>query len=122
MPHSYVSNLMHCTFSTKERYPMITSDLETDLWPYIGGIARQNRMKSLAIGGTQDHIHALLSLPATMSFAKAVQLIKGGSSKWVHDTFAKRRKIPIAGRLRRLQCQPISNGPNNRLHQQSESA
>jgi hypothetical protein len=22
-----------------------------------------------------------------MSFAKAVQLIKGGSSKWVHDTF-----------------------------------
>ena len=92
MPHSYVSNLMHCTFSTKE-YPMITSDLENDLWPYIGGIARKNHMKALAIGGTQDHIHALLSLPATMSFAKAVQLIKGGSSKWIHDTFAKYRKF-----------------------------
>ena len=50
-------------------------------------------MKALAIGGTTDHIHALLSLPATMSFAKAVQLIKGGSSKWIHDTFAKYKKF-----------------------------
>ena len=46
-------------------------------------------MKALAVGGIEDHIHALLSLPATMSFAKAVQLIKGGSSKWVHQTFPK---------------------------------
>jgi len=38
-------------------------------------------------------MHALLSLPATMSFAKAVQLVKGGSSKWIHDTFAKYRKF-----------------------------
>jgi putative transposase len=44
-------------------------------------------MKALAIGGTEDHVHAWLSLPGMMSFAKAVQLIKGGSSKWVHDTF-----------------------------------
>ncbi|MBA2527688.1 MAG: transposase [Pyrinomonadaceae bacterium] len=52
--------------------------IESDLWPYIGGIARQNRMKALAIGGTFDHLHALLSLPSTMSFAKAVQLIREG--------------------------------------------
>ncbi|MGH9932269.1 MAG: IS200/IS605 family transposase [Pyrinomonadaceae bacterium] len=93
MSHSYVSNLMHCTFSTKERYPFIESGLQSDLWPYIGGIARANRMKALAIGGTADHIHALLSLPSMMSFAKAVQLIKGGSSKWVHDTFPNYRKF-----------------------------
>jgi len=93
MPHSYVSNLMHCTFSTKERLRMIDAELEARLFPYIGGIARENHMKALAIGGAPDHIHALLSLPATMSFAKAVQLIKGGSSKWVHDSFAKYRKF-----------------------------
>ena len=87
MSHSFVSNFMHCTFSTKERYPFINSELEARLWPYVGGIARENRMTPLAIGGTSDHLHALLSLPGMMSFAKAVQLIKGGSSKWVHDTF-----------------------------------
>ena len=93
MSHSYVSNLMHCTFGTKDRSPFIDSDLESRLWPYLGGIARQNRMKALAIGGTIDHLHALLSLPGMMSFAKAVQLIKGGSSKWVHETFPECRKF-----------------------------
>ena len=93
MSHSYVSNLMHCTFSTKGRQLFIDSDLESRLWPYIGGIARENRMNALAIGGIADHMHALLSLPGMMSFAKAVQLIKGGSSKWVNDTFPISKKF-----------------------------
>jgi putative transposase len=89
MSHSYISNLMHCTFGTKQRCPFIEPELESRLWPYIGGIARENKIKPLAVGGIADHVHALLSLPATMSIAKAVQLIKGGSSKWVHDVFPK---------------------------------
>ncbi len=93
MPHSYVSNLMHCIFSTKERFPFIDATLERRLWPYIGGIARENKMRALAIGGTADHLHTLLSLPATLDVAKAVQLIKGGSSKWVHDTVREHRKF-----------------------------
>jgi len=93
MSHAFVNNLMHCTFSTKDRYPFIDSELESRLWPYLGGIAPENRMKALAIGGTADHLHALLSLPGMMSFAKAVQLIKGGSSKWIHDTFADQKKF-----------------------------
>jgi REP element-mobilizing transposase RayT len=44
-------------------------------------------MKALSIGGVDDHVHLLLSLPATLSISKAMQLIKGGASKWVHDTF-----------------------------------
>jgi len=93
MSHAYVSNLMHCTFGTKDRYPFINTELESRLWPYIGGIARENRMKALAVGGTADHLHALLSLPGMMSFAKPIQLIKGGSSKWVHETFAEQNKF-----------------------------
>jgi REP-associated tyrosine transposase len=59
----------------------------------MGGIARENRMRAMAIGGTTDHVHMLVSLPATMSVAKGIQLIKGGSSKWVHDEFSKYRKF-----------------------------
>lgn len=47
--------------------------------------------KALAVGGMADHVHMLLSLPATLEIAKIVQLIKGGSSKWLHDTFADLR-------------------------------
>jgi len=87
MSHSYVSALFHCVFSTKERRPLITPDLETRLWPYMCGIAREQQMKIVEIGGTKDHIHFLLSLPATISLSKALQTVKGCSSKWVHDTF-----------------------------------
>src|SRR5262245_24873303 len=93
MSDAFVNNLIHCTFSTKERYPFMDSELESRLCPYIGGIARVNRMTALAIGGTADRLHALLSLPGMMSFAKAVQLIKGGSSKWIHDAFARQKKF-----------------------------
>jgi REP element-mobilizing transposase RayT len=55
----------------------------------MGGIARENGMKAMGIGGMEDHVHLLLSLPSTVAIAKAIQLIKGGSSKWVHETFPK---------------------------------
>jgi putative transposase len=61
------------------------------LWPYLGGIARENKMKAVAIGGVEDHVHALVSLPSTLSVAKAVQLLKGNSSKWIHQTFSNQR-------------------------------
>jgi REP element-mobilizing transposase RayT len=65
--------------------------LSQRLWPFLGGIARQNKMKAIEIGGVADHVHVLLSLPATVPISKALQLIKGGSSKWVHDTFPEHR-------------------------------
>ena len=46
-------------------------------------------MKALAISGAADHVHILLCLPATLSVAKAVQLLKGNSSKWIRETFPK---------------------------------
>jgi REP element-mobilizing transposase RayT len=63
------------------------------LWPYLGGIARQNEMKAMAVGGMADHVHLLLSIPATLSISKGMQLIKGNSSKWVHETFPQLRQF-----------------------------
>ena len=88
---SYVSSYSHCVFSTKDRRPLITTQLRERLGPFLGGIARENKMKARSIGGVADHVHLLLSLPATMPIAKAMQLIKGGSSKWVHETFPDQR-------------------------------
>ena len=89
--HSFVSCLMHCVFSVKDRRRLINPELQQRLYPYLGGIARENKMKALSIGGVDDHVHALLSIPSTLSIAKAVQLIKGNSSKWIHETFPNQR-------------------------------
>jgi REP element-mobilizing transposase RayT len=88
---SYVSSYHHCVFSTKERRPIITPELRERLWPFMGGIARQNKMTAVEIGGVEDHVHILLAIPSTIAIAKALQLIKGGSSKWVYETFPEHR-------------------------------
>jgi REP element-mobilizing transposase RayT len=50
-------------------------------------------MTALAIGGVPDHVHMLLMIPAALSLAKAMQLIKGLSSGWVHETFPSQQSF-----------------------------
>lgn len=87
LAHSYSYTHIHCVFSTKDRRKIITPELQARLFPYLGGIARSHGITPVAIGGVEDHVHLLLAVPATLAVAKAIQLIKGGSSKWVHETF-----------------------------------
>src|SRR5580692_7025209 len=67
--HSFVSCLVHVVFSTKDRRPFLTPDLHERLTPYLGGIARKHKMKILRAGGVEDHVHLLISLPATLAIS-----------------------------------------------------
>ncbi len=91
--HAFTSSLYHCVWSTKDRRPVLSSEIQDRLWPYLGGIARANKMPALAVGGIADHVHILLSLPATFTISKAIQLLKGNSSKWLHEEFAELRSF-----------------------------
>jgi putative transposase len=87
MANTYTSLHYHFAFSTKNRNPWIAPDIEERVWAYLGGILAKNRMKPLKIGGIEDHIHMLLGAPPTFAPAKIAQLVKGGSSAWIHDEF-----------------------------------
>jgi REP element-mobilizing transposase RayT len=76
MGHTYISALFHCVFSTKGRRGIIPTAKQTDLWAYLGGIARKNGFKALAVGGTDNHVHVLVSLPSTMTLAKLYSFSK----------------------------------------------
>jgi REP element-mobilizing transposase RayT len=60
---------------------------------HISAASRENEIPILAVGGVADHVHLLISLPRTISIAKAVQLLKSGSSKWVHENFPGSRSF-----------------------------
>lgn len=94
---SFVSCMMHCVFATKRRERWLSADLRERLWPYLAGIARENDIRAVAIGGVEDHVHLLVSLPSTMTIAKAMQLLKGNSSKWIHETFPHMRAFAWQG-------------------------
>jgi putative transposase len=87
MASSFITVNIHFVFSTKNRQKLIEKTMRARLWAYMGGIAKQNKMVALAVGGTDNHAHLLISIPAAMTPSKAVQLVKAGSSKWIHDEF-----------------------------------
>ncbi len=91
MANTFTSLHYHVIFSTKHREPWITHDLEERVWKFLGGIARENGMKALLIGGMPDHVHLALALPPAQSVSKALQLLKGGSSKWIKDALPQMR-------------------------------
>jgi len=83
MAHSYVCVYVHVIFSTKDRMRLIPTDKHRSLERYISGVAANHSMKALAVGGMEDHIHVLLSLAADIAVAKAVNLLKSNSSRWL---------------------------------------
>jgi putative transposase len=84
MANTYTSLHYHIIFSTKNRERWIASGIEQRVWEYLGGIARKHKATALQIGGTADHVHALVLAPATLSPSQIAQFLKGDSSKWIH--------------------------------------
>src|SRR5215471_5668741 len=91
MPSSYVSNHVHVVFGAKDRMRSITQNLQPKLWAYMAGIVANHGMHAVAIGGIEDHVHALIDLGASRSISKAAQLLKANSSRWMNEHPARGR-------------------------------
>ena len=84
MPQSLAKILMHTIFSTKERRPFLRDKpLREELHRYLGGILARHDCQPLIIGGTEDHVHMLSTLPRTGNAAEMVKEAKRGSSLWL---------------------------------------
>jgi putative transposase len=76
MAHTYPNVLVHCIFSTKNRSNSIPDDLREKLSMYFAGIGKGHDIPVLCAGGTANHAHLLIALPATVPLAKAIQVLK----------------------------------------------
>ena len=75
--------LIHIVFSTRNREPLISLEIEPDLFAYIGGICRGNDSVLLAAGGAADHVHLLVSASKNIPLTQLLQEIKRDSSAWM---------------------------------------
>jgi REP element-mobilizing transposase RayT len=91
MANTYTSLHYHVVFSTKNRVKCISPAIEQRVWTYLGGVARKHQMKALQVGGVEDHVHALVMAPPTLSPSQVAQFLKGDSSKWIHEEFPELR-------------------------------
>jgi putative transposase len=91
MSHTYVQNLVHIVFSTKERRKLIPPDFRAKLWAFMAGVCSKEKILPHEVGGVDDHAHLLIQLPPTWSLSDAVQEIKTSSSRWMGKSFAWQR-------------------------------
>lgn len=85
MSHAYCAQFVHVVFSTKERRDLIPIALQPRLVAYLAGIVRKLGLDSLAIGGTQNHVHLLIGIRPTSRIAESVQKLKANSSRWLGE-------------------------------------
>jgi len=72
----------HVVWSTHDRQPLITPAREPQLYGYIARKVDALGCILHAIGGIDDHIHLVVSIPPRLAIADFVKHIKGGSA---HD-------------------------------------
>lgn len=83
MSQSLGGVLVHVVFSTSHRRPLIDHPIRPVLHAYLTGVVNNGGCRSIQIGGTGDHLHALVSLGRTKSVADVVHVMKGNSSRWM---------------------------------------
>ena len=77
---------LHLVWATWDRLPLITKDIQRDLYRYLEGICGKDHCEVLAVGGVTDHVHLLVLFPATLTVADLLGHLKGSSSRFVSDT------------------------------------
>ena len=85
MGGTFTNLLVHVTFSTKNRLPLIGSEIEGDLHKYMGGIIRKQGCTLFEVNGMNDHVHLLLKLKPSLALSDLIRDVKANSSKWVNE-------------------------------------
>jgi REP element-mobilizing transposase RayT len=83
MPQSLSKVYVHLTFSTKNREPLITKEVQSRLFQYLGGICTGLECTPVQIGGYKNHVHILCLLSRKIAQMKLVEEVKKESSKWI---------------------------------------
>jgi len=70
----------HIVWATKNREPLITEDVEQQLFAYLVYKSSELGNYVYAINGWFDHVHLVISVPPRLPIADVVKNLKGASS------------------------------------------
>ena len=93
MPQSLSKVYVHITYSTKDHYPFLDSQIRPRIFEYLGGICKGLECYPIKIGGHIDHVHVLCLLSRKVSQMKLVEELKKQSSQWAKKVEPKYSKF-----------------------------
>ncbi len=83
MSQSLSKLYVHIVFHTKYNQDLIKSDVETELYAYMGAILKQIKCVPIVINGVENHIHILCIQSKNQTLAGLVEEVKRNSSRWI---------------------------------------
>ena len=86
MANIYIKIYLHLVFAVKHHNSLINPFWQSRLYDYISGIIKNKGCHPIKIGGTDDHIHILLSYSPVMPLSDLVRDIKSMSSRFINET------------------------------------
>ena len=92
MPQSLNKVILHMVFSTKDRRPLIDTEIRPRLHAYVAEILRgiePPQSQAYRMGGPADHVHVAAALPRTVTIAKLFETVKRESSIWIKKQGAR---------------------------------
>ena len=85
MEKTYSQIYIHFVFAVFQRQKLIQPTWKNELYKYICGCISNQKCKVIQIGGTDDHIHILVSMIPTISPSKLMFYVKRSSSLWINQ-------------------------------------
>ncbi len=83
MANTYTKLNIHIVFHVKSTGVCIKKTDLPQVFAYLGGIIQNVGGYPVTVGGIENHIHILATMPKTISVSEFVQKIKANSSKWI---------------------------------------
>ena len=79
----------HFVWTTKNREPLLTADIETNVYRFLHAEAKAMYVPLFVIGGIADHVHVLAAVRPAVSPADFMKQLKGSSSRFVTVAFKR---------------------------------
>ncbi len=80
----YYRLFYHIVWGTKNRESLIQTDFETSLHKVIVAKAKELGASVYAVGGIEDHIHLVTTVPPRIALSDFIGQVKGNSSHFVN--------------------------------------
>ena len=117
----------HAVWTTKNRWPLIEPAWEDELYGYLRGKVSALDCIPHAIGGIEDHVHVVLSIPPRLAVANIVGQLKGASSHHVNQAilqeqgFAWQSEYGVVSFSERFLPQVVAYVQNQKKHHAAET-
>jgi len=92
--NAYSEINLHITWRVKDKTPVLKSDIEYQLHRFLRKrVMQESDVFWHDVGGTDDHVHLVVSIPPTLLISEWIGQLKGASSHHINHTIANRKVL-----------------------------